>query len=109
MNKRLRKKKHRGEFKEIGFDFKICFIPIYDDEKHFEMIDNIYMLIEQHGFYAGGGCDENCCDGCMTVQNYRINADEMKSKLLDVLQALPGVLSVEFGSNHDAWYGPFPD
>ena len=109
MNKRLRKKKHRREFKEIGFEFKICFTPISDDEKHFEMIDNIYMLIEQHGFYAGGGCDENCCDGCMTVQNYRINTDEMKSKLLDVLQALPGVLSVEFGSNHDAWYGPFPD
>ena len=67
MNKRLRKKKHRGEFKEIGFDFKICFTPIYDDEQHFEMIDNIYWLIEQHGFYAGGGCDESSCDGCMSV------------------------------------------
>ena len=109
MNKRLRKKKHRGEFKEIGFDFKICFTPIYDDEKHFEMIDNIYLLIEQHGFIAGGGCDEKSCDGFMTVLNYRINADEMKSKLFDAFQALPGVLSVEFGSNHDAWYGPFSD
>ena len=109
MNKRLRKKKHRGEFKEIGFDFKICFTPIYDDEQHFEMIDNIYWLIEQHGFYAGGGCDESSCDGCMSVFSWRINADEMKRKLFDALQALPGVLSVEFGSNHDAWYGPFSE
>ena len=31
MNKRLRKKKHLGEFKEIGYDFKVCFTPIYDD------------------------------------------------------------------------------
>ena len=109
MNKRLRKKKHRGEFKEIGFDFKISFTPICDDEQHFEMIDNIYMLIEQHGFYAGGGCDESSFDGCMSVFSWRINADEMKRKLFDALQALPGVLSVEFGSNHDAWYGPFSE
>ena len=32
MNKRLRKKKHRGEFKEIGFDFKICFTPIFNEK-----------------------------------------------------------------------------
>ena len=53
MNKRLRKKKHRGEFKEVGFDFKICFTPFFDNEKRFELIDNIYWLIEQHGFIAG--------------------------------------------------------
>ena len=46
MNKRLRKKLHKKEFKEIGFDFKIRFAPFFDDEKHFEMIDNIYWLIE---------------------------------------------------------------
>ena len=109
MNKRLRKKKHRGEFKEIGFVFKICFTPIYDDEKLFEMIDNIYWMIEQHGFYAGGGCDESSCRGFMSVQNYKINADMMKNKLLTALQVLPTVKSVEFGGNTDAWYGPFSD
>ena len=109
MNKRLRKKKHLGEFKEIGFDFKLSFTPIYDDEKHFEMIDHIFWLIEQHGFSATGTCGTGEIDGCMSVRSYRINSDEMKSKLFDTLLALPGVLSVEFGSNCDAWYGPFPD
>ena len=104
MNKRLRKKKHRGEFKEIGFDFKICFTPIYDDEKHFEMIDDIYLLIEQHGFSAGGGCDESSCDGHMAVLSWRINAGEMKNKLQSALLSLPGVTSVEFGENIDEWY-----
>ena len=107
MNKRLRKKKHRGEFKEIGFDFKICFTPIYDNEKYCEMIDNICWLIEQHGFIAGGGCDAGSYDGHMTVFSWRINAEEMKDKLRTALQALPTVISVEFGTNTDAWYGPF--
>ena len=37
MNKRFHKKKHRGESKELGFDFKICFTPIYDKEKQLVM------------------------------------------------------------------------
>lgn len=109
MNKRLRKKKHCREFKEIGFDFKICFTPIYDDEKHFEMIDNIYWLIEQHGFAAGGGCDEESCDGHMAVLSWRINADEQKEKLQVALLNIPEVTSVKFGENTDVWYGPFND
>ena len=109
MNKRLRKKKHRGEFKEVGFDFKICFTPVFDKEKQFEIIDNIYWLIEQHGFIAGGGCDESSCDGFMSVLNWRINANEMKDKLHTALQALPTVTNVEFGNNTDAWYGPFSE
>ena len=107
MKKRLRKKLHKKEFKETGFNFKICFAPIYDDEKHLEMLDDIYCLIEQHGFVAGGGCNENSCHGFMAVLNYRINADEMKNKLRTALLNLSGVTSVEFEENTDAWYGPF--
>ncbi len=107
MNKRLRKKKHLGEFKEIGFDFKLSFTPIYDDEKHFEMIDHIFLLIEQHGFFATGSCGAGEIDGCMSVQSYRINAEAMKAKLQAALLAIPDVTGVEFSENHDSWYGPF--
>ena len=102
MKKRLRKKLHLKEFKEIGFDFKICLPPISDTEEYIEMIDNIYLIIEQHGFSAGGGCD-----GYMAVSSWRINAEEMKNKLHTALLNLPGVTSVEFGENTDSWYGPF--
>ena len=109
MKKRLRKKLHLKEFREIGFDFKICFTPISDSEEYIEMIDNIYWIIEQHGFSAGGGCEENCYEGYMAVSSWRINADEMKNKLQTALLNFPGVTSVDFGENSDSWYGPFND
>ena len=107
MKKRLRKKKHLGEFKEIGFDFKICFTPIFEDEKHIEMINNIYLLVEQHGFTAGGSCTKESFDGYMAVLSWRINANEMKEKLQSALLSLPEVTSVFFGENTDAWSEPF--
>jgi uncharacterized protein YggL (DUF469 family) len=100
MKKRLRKKLHRGEFKEIGFEFRICFAPGNNKEKMTDLIDEAYWLIEQHGFYAGG---DN--EGFMAVQSYRVNVDEMKSKLLCALRCMPEVTDVEFGENTDAWYG----
>lgn len=109
MKKRLRRKLHKKEFKKIGFDFRICFPPIFDHEKQFEMIDNIYWLIEQHGFIAGGACYEDCCDGFMSVSSWRINADEQKEKLQSALLSLPEITSVKFGENTDAWYGPFSE
>ena len=109
MKKRLRKKLHRKEFKEIGFDFKISFTPIYDDENRFNLIDDIYLLIEQHGFDAGGSCDDGSCSGFMAVQDCRIDADVMKNSLLKALQTLPKITNVIFGENIDAWYGPFDD
>jgi uncharacterized protein YggL (DUF469 family) len=109
MNKRLRKKLHRKEFKEIGFDFRICFDPVYDDEKFLDMIDNICCLIEQHGFIPGGGCERECYEGYMSVLSWRISADEMKEKLQTALQEFPEITSVEFGKNTDAWYGPFSE
>ena len=39
MKKRLRKKLHRGEFKEIGFEFRICFAPGNNKEKMTDLID----------------------------------------------------------------------
>ena len=107
MKKRLRKKQHRKEFKEIGFDFKICYTSISDTEEYNEMIDNIFWIIEQHGFSATGGFDDGFCNGYMAISSWRINADEMKNKLHTALLNLPGVISVEFGENTDSWYGPF--
>jgi len=107
MKKRLRKKLHKKEFKEIGFEFNICFASTFDKEKRFETIYNIYDLIEQHGFVAGGISDGKSCQGFMAIHNYRVNATEQKEKLRIILLAVPGVTSVEFGKDTDAWYGPF--
>ena len=110
MNKRLRKKKHKGEFKEIGFDFKICFKPIeITSEEYCNLLDEIFETIEKYKFIDGGRCDNQSYNGYMTVLNYKIDAETMKEKLLNALKELPSITDVTFGENTDAWYGPFKD
>ena len=105
MNKRLRKKKHLKQFREFGFEFTISYHPVEQfSEAYDKLLDEILSLISRFHFDSAGSFGENSYKGFMSVQNWRVNADEMKKRLQTSLQNLPDVTKIEFGKNIDAWY-----
>ncbi len=107
MNKRMRKKKHRGEFREFGFDFIIRHIPM-DDDSLLAFHDKLFEMEERFQIYSGGGTDDDVYSGFMSA-SWRVDVERQKALFHAALTAMPEVTAVEFGENTDAWYGPFSD
>ena len=55
MKKRLRKKKHIGEFQEFGFDIKLDLKPNYSLMESELLYDELIELIERENLLFGGG------------------------------------------------------
>lgn len=105
MKKRLRKKLHKGEFKELGFLFDIKFKADADMQLVEAWLQEFVNLLEANGLEMCGGWNSNVCGGFVTsergsvtpeVQNIvREWFDEYKSHLE----------SAVVGELKDAWYG----
>lgn len=55
MNKRLRRKKHVGEFQELGFELN-CKVDLKPDDPEFDnWCDDFIAMIESHELICGGG------------------------------------------------------
>jgi uncharacterized protein YggL (DUF469 family) len=54
MNRRLRKKLHRGEFNTLGFEVRITFEPPLQDIDAF--CDEFIVFMEENGLQYGGAC-----------------------------------------------------
>jgi len=55
MNKRLRRKKHVGEFQELGFELS-CNVELKHDDPEFDnWCDDFIAMIESYGLICGGG------------------------------------------------------
>jgi len=109
MNKRLRKKKHLGEFRESGFHIEVRYEPGYFESHETECFDRFLGEFENHGFETGGGWSNDTYDGYVSVRNSRVAIDVQKPNLLKKLRQLSGVAAVNAGENVDSWYGPFED
>lgn len=109
MNKRLRKKKHRGEFREFGFHIEVRYEPGYFEPNKLKCFDHFIEELDKAGFETGGGWTNDTYDGYVTLRNCRADIEIKKPELLENIRQLAGVVSVKAGENSDAWYGPFPD
>lgn len=103
-SKRLQKKLHLNDFKELGFDIKFSFGSDITEEQSEDIVyDFVENFIEPNnlmfaGFFRAFICKEK---GSCT--------EEDKQKVLDYFADKSKSITIEMSPLIDAWYGPFED
>lgn len=102
MRKRLRKKKHLGEFREFGVEVRIEVKPAADHDSFLD--DWIIQAVEGNGLQFGGGGSRSEMSGFLELGRQ----EQVAAKLASVegwLKSDSRVKSYEFGPPVDAWHG----
>ncbi len=107
MKKRLRKKKHLGEFIEWGCRFVI----VRNCKGGFNIFldDFIEEAIEANNCYCGGGGKENILDVIVELGRAVDNPEARLKRIAAWLDARPDVQSYRTGRIIDLWYDAFED
>ncbi len=105
MKKRLRKKTHRGEFKELGFALHADYEAFEDYDSLYDFIDELLFGTEKLGADVGGNFDFAECDLAINVGQTGPHLEERRNAVIEFIKAMPGVKQVEAGELVDAWYG----
>jgi hypothetical protein len=105
MRKRLRKKLHRGEFQERGFDVRFRISPNLDESSYNKLIDAfIEQAIEANDLMFGGGGRESEWGGFVTLDRRGSATEEHRQFVQRWLQNQPHVVEHQVGPLVDAWY-----
>lgn len=107
MKKRLRKKKHLGEFTEFGRQ-----LVIYRNKKNGcdEFLDAfIEEAIEANGCYCGGGGKEDKLSFIVELGRRSDDPDARLNMITAWLDARSDVERWKVGEEFDIWYGDFQD
>jgi len=102
MKKRLRKKKHRGEFTEWG---RRLVIRRNQKDEFDEFLDDFISMMEANDCLCGGGGDE---DSLEVIIELGRSADDRDAKVKSItawLEARPDVQSWKVGEEFDLWHG----
>jgi uncharacterized protein len=107
MRKRLRKKKHMGEFREWG-------VPIAVRRRHPNGFDDfldacIAQAIEAHGLAFGGGGQGDRLTGVIEVGRMAHPVEARLQQVRRWLGARADVKQYVVGPLVDLWHGPFDD
>ena len=100
MEKRLRKKKHLGEFVEWG-------VPVAIARKQKD--DFIEQAIEGNGCYFGGGRRGDRLEGVIQLGKTCDGPEERLKKIVSWLEAREDVEKYVIGKLVDLWHGPFEE
>lgn len=107
MKKRLRKKKHRGEFTEWG---RQLVITRNLKDGFDEFLDAfIEEAIEANGCYCGGGGKEDKLDVVVELGRRSDDPAARAKVIIAWLDARPDVQSWRMGEEFDIWHGDFHD
>lgn len=109
MKKRLRKKKHKGEFSEFGREFLIIMKPgpeeNFDLHAHFELFMWVIDIVEKYKCSCGGSLDGNKI--CIVIELGRRKSkpspDEKKELFRKEFLENPEVEAVMVGEEFDIW------
>lgn len=106
MNKRLRKKKRVGEFKELGFELRGDLRPGLADADLDTFIDRLIEVVEARkpAFGGSAGRDDKL-DGFVTRMGRGSATEDDLVALTAFLEGDDAVLRHEIGALRDAWYG----
>jgi len=116
MNRRMRKKRHLGEYQEFGFNVRFQVRPDEADPD-FMGFENEFILdaIEANLLGFGGSIGDSY-DGFVVRMDPRARGKccesvtpEQRSTLERWLLAHPRVFDLHVGPLIDAWYGPFDE
>lgn len=107
MKKRLRKKKHLGEFTEWG---RQLVITRNRKDGFDEFLDAfIEDAIEANGCYCGGGGKEDKLDVVVELGRRADDPDARLNRITAWLDARPDVENWRLGEEFDIWYGGYQD
>jgi hypothetical protein len=107
MNRRLRKKKRKGEFRELGFSVVFRLGPGLSDEELDRVCHEwILRAIEGNGLAFGGGSSRDGYDVFVTARGPRCSAtDEHRERVAHWLESNSLVIEYAVFSLVDAWHG----
>ncbi|MDI6794914.1 MAG: YggL family protein [bacterium] len=106
MRKRLRKKLHKGEFQEMGFEVQFRMTPVLTDQDFDAFIDLfIEEAIEANGLSFGGGGSRDDWSGFVALDGRGSITDEHRDKVEQWFENQPQILlDWHVGPFVDAWY-----
>lgn len=106
MRKRLRKKLHKGEFQEMGFEVQFRMTSVFTETDFDSFIDFfIEEAIEANGLAFGGGGTYDNWRGFVTLDGRGSATDEHREKVREWFESQPQIiLEWHVGPFVDAWY-----
>lgn len=109
MKKRLRKKLHRGEFQEFGFQISWKFTPALVAPEDGQFFGALIEMVEAAGLSFGGGGSGEEGSGFICLAKRGSASDKDRAGVQDWFDELGPKVSVKIGSLEDAWHNPHPD
>lgn len=107
MKKRLRRKKHLGEFTEWG---RQLVIKRNRKDGFDEFLDAfIRDAIEANGCYCGGGGKDDKLDVVVELGRTKDDPAARMKSVTDWLDSRPDVLNWKTGEQFDIWHGDYQD
>ena len=105
MKKRLRKKLHRGEFRELGFSFDAKFKADTEMQVVEAWLQELASLLNSHSLEMGGGWNANVGGGFITRERGSVTPEEQDIVRKWFDEHGQNLESVTVGELKDAWYG----
>ena len=111
MKKRLRKKKHLGEFRQFGFSLE-CLLRVGLSDAEFDRFLDEFIAdaIEARGLvFGGGGSPEKGWSGVVCRDHrYDSTTETDKTTVHDWLKSRSEVQAFRISDSWDVWHGPDP-
>jgi len=111
MKKRIRKKKHVGEFRESGFELVFQFEPMLTAEQGNQLLDDfLENAIEANDLYFGGGGRDGRWSGVAYASGPpgTTTSAKQRSSVLAWLEPHPQVIAVQASDFFDLWHDELP-
>jgi len=106
VKKRLRKKKHLGEFRELGFELSGALQPGVSNDDINAFVDRLIGVIETRSLLFGGGVGGDDNFGGFVTRDGRGSATEDdRAALREFLSSERQFTRFDVGALRDAWYG----
>lgn len=106
MNKRLRKKKRVGEFKELGFKLHADLQAGLDELALLALMDRLLDVVEARRLAFGGSAGgEDKLEGFVTRDGRGSATEDDRAALASFLERDQSVVRHDVGALRDAWYG----
>lgn len=105
MKKRLRKKLHKGEYRQFGFEVSFRFRPGLNEESVEEFLQAFLIwAFEEHDLTFGGGGGDDGWSGFI-VPERKSATEEDRRVVADWLAGRGELVEYQAGPLVDAWHG----
>jgi uncharacterized protein YggL (DUF469 family) len=100
VKKRVRKKRHLGEFREWGCELEV---ELHSKEEFDQFLDTLVEEVEKMSCFCGGGGSGNLLSMIVELGTENNNPASRRAHIKDWLKAQPSVKSFSVGPLIDLW------